>query len=93
MSRVKYAFLLAGFAIFIGNPTSAPAASGSERECTGTYVKDGPNSICITEEQVANENASSNNNSQTTETTTTGQGNTNNKTVKECTAGPPGQCK
>ena len=96
MQRVVYVSLVAMLTLFVFGSTSAPAASGSARECEaagGTYTKDGPNSICVfPEESVASPNANPNNNAQTTQTTTTGQGNINNKPQDTC-SGPPGQCK
>jgi hypothetical protein len=58
-----------------------------------TYVKSGPDSICVfPEEKVSSPNANENNNAATTQDTTTGQGNLGNKPITECT-GVPGQCK
>jgi hypothetical protein len=95
MIAVGAAMLLAVLAWSAFAPTSANAASGSQRACEfdgGTYIKDGADSICVyPEESVANENANPDNNGQTTQDTDTGHGNLGNKTVSECT-GPPGQC-
>jgi hypothetical protein len=89
------AIALAALAWSAFAPGTASAASGSERDCLaaeGTYIKDGPDSICVyPEESVANENANPDNNGQTTQDTDTGHGNLGNKTESECT-GPPGQC-
>jgi hypothetical protein len=72
---------------------SAGAASGSFRDCDaagGTYIKSGPDSICVfPEENVGN--APDHSNSQTTQSTTTGQGNLSNDPETVC-EGPPGQC-
>jgi hypothetical protein len=74
---------------------AAVAASGSARDCAaqdGTYIKDGPDAICVLpEEKVSSPNANPNNNAQTTQSTTTGQGNLGNDPETVCD-GPPGQC-
>lgn len=96
MLRIPLFAIVLSLSLVALSPTAAVAASGSERECDlagGTYIKDGPNSICVfPEEKVSNENANPDNNAQTTQDTTTGHGNLGNKPVEECT-GPAGQCK
>jgi hypothetical protein len=96
MLRLPSRAMLAFACLYALGTVNAMAASGSEQQCTaagGTYVKDGPDSICtFPPEKVSNENANPNNNAATTQDTTTGHGNINNKPVTECT-GVPGQCK
>jgi hypothetical protein len=96
MSRTAYVSLLAAFTFFAFSPTDALALSSSATECaalSGTYTKDGPNSICVLpEEKVSSPNANPDNNAQTTQTTKTGHGNLDNKQVEQCT-GNPGHCK
>lgn len=83
-------------------PVAQPvaAASGSQADCEaagGTYIKDGPNSICefppVTTKP-GNDPPGEQGSETTTDTTTTGHGNLNNKdqTTTTCT-GNPGQCK
>ena len=90
LAAATLAFLGGGLAIGTGG---ALAASGSERECDaggGTYVKDGPDSICTYPETT--KDVPGNAFGTATEETTTGQGNLDNKTEETCT-GNKGQCK
>lgn len=73
-------------------PTTALAASSSERACDllgGEYVKDGPDATCITPPEPVG-NAPEHSNAQRTTLTVKGQGNLGNKTEIDC-SGPPGQ--
>jgi hypothetical protein len=84
---------IAAAAALMLSASGALAASGSERDCDlvgGTYIKDGPNSICVEPETTKDVNGNAF--GTTTQNTTTGQGNTGNKTQEECT-GNQGQCK
>jgi hypothetical protein len=98
MSIRHWVILPAVVAVAIGGALvfgtgAAFAASGSERECTaggGTYVKDGPDSICVYPETT--KDVPGNAFGTATQETTTGQGNLGNKPVDECT-GNQGQCK
>jgi len=91
MLRVVCVSLFAALAFFAFSPTGA-LASGSSADCTaagGTYIKDGPNSICTFPETT--KDVKGNAYGTATTTTTTGQGNTDNKTTTTCT-GNKGQC-
>jgi hypothetical protein len=90
MSRTAL-MLLGSISLFaLGTPT-AMAASGSERDCAGTYIKDGPNSICVVGPETKDVKGKALGTETTT--TTTGQGNTGNKTQGPDCTGNTGQCK
>jgi hypothetical protein len=90
MSRAAYLFLLASITFFAFSPTSALAGGAACTSSGGTYIKDGPNAICVFPETTKDVNGNANGTA--TQTTTTGQGNLGNKPTSTCT-GNQGHCK
>jgi hypothetical protein len=95
MSRAPSLLIVASLSLFAFGVTSAMAASGSERECEATpgatYVKDGPDSICVG--PVTTKDVKGNAFGTATQNTSTGHGNLDNKTVGPVCEGNQGQCK
>lgn len=86
MAAMAVAVFSGGMAL---GTNSVFAASVSERECEGTYEKNGSESSCTT---TSKKDVPGGAFGTETTVTQTGTGNTGNKTEEECT-GNVGQCK